>query len=324
MSAPPSSKPQNRRVRRQSLPPDVLAEELERSSPKARLASDEDIAAEPPKPKKPLSPRMQQTLAVARAVFGLVIVVATACGVAWGARRYVTMSPRFAVQDVVVLGAHRYAPEDIEAKAGLARGQNVFSLDLDAAHAKLLTDPWIAHASLVRRLPGAVVIDIEERQAAAIVASIAGDMWLAGPTGELFKRLEPTDPHDLVVVTGIDEDAVLHDSEGVAKTVRRGLDLASDYDRCSLASRLPLQEVHVATTGLVLVVGKHGLELALGAPPYRKKLDQAARVVAELDHRGAKADALLLDNDAREGRVVARLKGPKAPAQDGVSPTPAP
>ena len=72
--------------------------------------------------------------------------------------------------------------------------------------------------------------------------------------------------------------------------------------------RAALQEIHVGTTGIAIVVGKSGLELVLGNPPYRSKLDRAARVMGELDRRGAKAEALLLDNDARPDRVVARLR----------------
>lgn len=303
MSAPPPSVPQNRRVRRPHLPPDVLAD--------GAAAAGDDATQGVRAPPAQSSPRVRRFFATARAVLGLVGVVGTACGVAWGARHYVTTSPRFAVREIAVQGTLRYSAEDVAAKTGLALGQNVFSLDLDAAQARLTSDPWIAHASLVRRLPGTVSIEIDERQASAIVA--AGDTWLSTQSGELFKRLEPSDPHDLVVVTGIDEEAVLHDRDGVAKSVRGALALASDYERSSLAPRLPLQEVHVATTGLVLVVGKHCMELVLGAPPYRKKLEQAARVVGELDHRGAKAEAILLDNDARDGRVVARLKPPSAP-----------
>jgi cell division protein FtsQ len=56
------------------------------------------------------------------------------------------------------------------------------------------------------------------------------------------------------------------------------------------------------------VVGKSGLELVLGGPPFRRKIDQAARVVAELDVRGARADAIMLDNDARPERVVVRMR----------------
>jgi cell division protein FtsQ len=50
------------------------------------------------------------------------------------------------------------------------------------------------------------------------------------------------------------------------------------------------------------------MQLVLGAPPFRRKLDQASRVVAELDRRGAKADAIMLDNDSRPERVVVRMR----------------
>ena len=50
------------------------------------------------------------------------------------------------------------------------------------------------------------------------------------------------------------------------------------------------------------------MQLVLGGPPFRRKLDQAARVVAELDKRGAKADAIMLDNDTRPERVVVRMR----------------
>ena len=71
----------------------------------------------------------------------------------------------------------------------------------------------------------------------------------------------------------------------------------------------PLEEVHVEPDGtFTLVVGRSAVELVLGVPPFRRKLDQAARVVAELDRRGAKADAIMLDNDARPERVVVRMR----------------
>ena len=61
-------------------------------------------------------------------------------------------------------------------------------------------------------------------------------------------------------------------------------------------------------TSFALVVGKSALELILGGPPFRRKLDQAARVVAELESRGAKAEAIMLDNDTRPERVVVRMR----------------
>ena len=60
--------------------------------------------------------------------------------------------------------------------------------------------------------------------------------------------------------------------------------------------------------GNAIVVGRGAMQLVLGGPPFRRKLDQAARVVAELDKRGAKADSIMLDNDTRPERVVVRMR----------------
>ena len=57
-----------------------------------------------------------------------------------------------------------------------------------------------------------------------------------------------------------------------------------------------------------VVVGRSATELVLGGPPFRRKLNQAARVVAELDKRGARADAIMLDNEGRPERVVVRMR----------------
>ena len=63
-----------------------------------------------------------------------------------------------------------------------------------------------------------------------------------------------------------------------------------------------------ADGGFTLVVGRSATELVLGGPPFRRKLEQAARVVAELEKRGAKADTIMLDNDPRPERVVVRMR----------------
>jgi cell division protein FtsQ len=216
-------------------------------------------------------------------------------------------SPRFAVAQVDVIGNERRSAEAIASEAGLTVGTNVFALDLDAARARLLADPWISEVTLARRLPGTILVQITERRPAAIVAM--GDTFLATVDGDPFKRLEPGDPTELPVVTGLHADAYAADREGTMRTVRRGIDLAAEYERSQLAKRSPLQEVHVDSEGAFhLVVGRSGMQLVLGGPPFRRKLDQAARVVAELDKRGSKADAIMLDNDARPERVVVRMR----------------
>jgi cell division protein FtsQ len=253
---------------------------------------------------------------VARGVVGFLLVVAIGGGVAWGARRYVKTSPRFAVSEVVTTGAKRRSPDELATIAGIAKGQNVFATDLDKARARLLSDPWVSEASLARQLPGTVFLRVVEREAGGIVATndgtaraAGGETYLVTREGAIIKRLEAGDPTDLPVVTGIVLQQLLDDREGAARGVRRALDLAADYERSPLATRSPLEEVHVEASGeLTLVVGKSAVMLHMGAPPYRRKLEQAVRVLGELDRRGAKPASIMLDNEARPDRVVVRMR----------------
>jgi len=285
--------PSNRRVAPPKLP-DVT-----------EVPAEGRLSAPPPGERRSLG--AARLAAAARAALGLALVVSVSWGVAAAARRYVMTSPRFAVTEIEIRGAKLRAEDAIAREAGLEKGMNVFLVDLDLAHEQLARDPWLSEVTLARRLPGTILVQVTEREAAAIVA--IGESYLASREGELFKRFEPGDPSDLPVVTGLGADAVADDRDGVARAIRRALDLAGDYEHGPLGGKAPIQEIHLASDGTTtLIVGKSGLALALGDPPFRKKLDEAARVFAELERRGAKADAILLDNEARPERVVVRMR----------------
>jgi cell division protein FtsQ len=286
--------PTNRRIAPPQLPPDVLE----------TAAKDAE--------NKPIS-RFRKVVPFVRGFFGAVIIAGVALGVAWSARQYVLTSPRFAVTEIDVAGSKQRPQDELARESTVAVGQNIFSIDLDAARAAVAKDPWIHDVEIARRLPGTILMNVTEREAAAL-GSVSGadgssDLFIASREGEMFKRLEVGDPSDLIVITGVTTDAVAQDREGVTRSILRALDLASDYAHTHLAARSPLEEIHLASDGTTsIVIGKSALTLNLGAPPFRKKLDQASRVLAEIDRRGGKADAVLLDNDTRPDRVVVRMR----------------
>lgn len=273
----------------------------------------ESDAAGAPPPSEEAPARRTRSAAPAvgralRAALGFAMIAGIGTGVAWGARTYVGTSPRFAIGEVVIFGAKERSPEDIAVLAGVAKGQNVFSVDLEDARARLAADPWIESAEVRRKLPSTISIRVTEREAAGLVAMSEGS-YLVARDGAVIKRLEAGDPMEHHVVTGVSLDDLVNDREGAARTIRRALDLAYEYERSELARRSPLEEVHVHPSGdLSLVVGKSGLTLRMGEGPYRRKLEQAARTVAELDRRGAKPDTIMLDDEARPDRVVVRMR----------------
>ena len=241
-------------------------------------------------------------------VTGILVVAAASLSVAYGARRYVLTSPRFAVRTVAVDGMHRRTAAQIAAAGGLEVGKNVFSIDLARAGAMITQDPWIERATVSRTLPGTRRVTVAERDAAAIVA-IGPSLYLATRDGDLFKRVEGDDPSDLPVVTGILPDQVANDRPGAVLAVKRALDVADEIDRAGLGKRYPVQELHLERDGaLVVVAGREAIALHLGHAPFRDKIEQAARVLTEVGKRRASASIVFLDNDAHPERVVVRVR----------------
>jgi cell division protein FtsQ len=258
-----------------------------------------------------------------RIALGVAIV---ACGVlaAVYARRYVTQSPRFALKDLRIEGNHHRTREQIVALAGIALGQNVVELDLEAVRARLERDPWIERATIMRRLPASVAIDVIERDAGAIVALPSGT-WLATARGDLFKKIEADDPNDLPVLTGITDDAAASDRDATAQIIRRALDLAADAERVGLFGGR-VQELAVDADGGITAVlsrGKHSVRVVFGKSGYRQKVRLGARVEAELARRGGRPTTVFLDDDVHPDRIVVRLVSALPPAEvtvDGATP----
>ncbi len=239
---------------------------------------------------------------------GVIVVIAASILVAWGLRRYLHKSPRFAIAQVTVQGNRRLGPQAVVKQAGLATGDNVFDVDEDRCRAALQHNPWIESAKVQKELPDTVRITIVEREP-RLLANIDDRLLLADGHGVLFKETEPGDPTDLPIVTGIKPADVVRDRDGVTLRMRRVLDLLADLEAEQIPERLPIQEVHIGGDGdLTVFAGTDGVALTFGQPPYRLKVEKGKRILAELRARRVKADALFLDNRAHPERVVVRMR----------------
>lgn len=248
-----------------------------------------------------------RVLHVARAVLGVCLALGVAGGLAWSARSYALHSARFAVHKIDISGQSRLDAERITHVSGIHEGMNVFAVRAEEARQLLELDPWVERAQVRRVLPDAVRIELTERKAAALVA--LGTTMLATRDGQVFKQLEAGDPTDLPVITCLEEKRVAEDPEGSRRTISEALDLLAEYEGSRVSARYPAEELCARPDGTFsLVVGKEGLSLRLGPAPYRRKLAQAERVLYELERRHAKADVVLLDNEARPDRVVVRVR----------------
>jgi len=243
---------------------------------------------------------------------GVIVVMAASVLVAWGLRRYLHQSPRFAVANVVVEGANRLTTARVTRGAGVAVGNNIFDIDEDAAAARVMADPWVESAKVRKELPETLHIHVTERDP-RLLASIEGKLFLVDGRGSVFKESEPGDPADFPVVTGIRAEELKNDPESVGRRLRGALELLADLDQERVSERFPIQELHLDEIGNITVTaGAEGLSLVFAEPPYRAKVKKAVRIFAELRGRQAKADVVFLDNRAHPERVVVRVRNERA------------
>jgi cell division protein FtsQ len=192
--------------------------------------------------------------------------------------------------------------------AGIELGQNLFAFDTHAAEEKLLKDPWLRSVRVTRELPNTLKVEVTEREAYAI-AILGEKPWVVTHEGEPFTQVSPDEPLDLPVLTGVSAQALARDRVGAIERLKTGTDLLRQYERLSTSRAHPAQEVTLgAAGGAVLTVGKAGITLVLGRPPYARKLTMAERVIGDLRKKGRAPGIVFLDNDAHPERVVVRMR----------------
>ena len=259
---------------------------------------------------------------------GVSLIAALAGAVAIGrlVQQHLTTSQAFAIEKVDVRGLVRMTRAELLAAAGVDVGTNVFARSPEEVRARLLQHPWIAAATVHRKLPGRFEIDIREREAAALLVVEScpegalqapqdescddpSSLYLVSDEATVFKRLEGQDPADLPVITGVNKKRLAADRDAQERLLKEAVALLSEYRGAGLFKRLPIGEIHIEPTGgISLYVGDDLTHVRLGAPPYAHKLKRMKKVFDRLEREQASAEYVYLDNELRPDRVTVRLR----------------
>jgi cell division protein FtsQ len=286
-----------------SAPPEEFA--IGESPPPAKVGSGRGSRASVPAANPSVGDRV---VGGVKLLLGLLIVVGASSAVAYSLHRYALSTARFGIQKIELTGAKRFGKPQIQSLAGIEIGKNLFAFDTAAAEKKLLSDPWISSARVVRELPNSLRVELREREAVAV--AVLGDQpFLVTREGEPFKPVKAEDPTDLPVLTGVSTADLARDRTAAIERLKTGLDLLRQYERLAVSRVHPAEEVALAQSGhAVLTVGQKGIALELGRPPYARKLTMAGQVLAELGAKGRTPGIVFLDNEAHPERVVVRMR----------------
>lgn len=248
-------------------------------------------------------------------LLGALALTAVVLGGAVAGYAWMRSSPTFEVREITVAGTRLSDPTELQKRAALVTGVNIFSVDLASAARAIELEPWVLRARVARELPAALRVVVEERMPVALIA--VDDLYAVDTEGVLFKRATSADPIDLPVITGLTRDALLGEKRRDAD-LRGALDLVKAWETSDVGSRLPLAEVNVGTEGGETSYTAYCdedpvLEVRLGVlgdGVLAETMDRLVRVSGELARRGVRARSIDLGNRQRPDWVAARLDQP--------------
>ena len=215
-----------------------------------------------------------------------------------------------AVTNVRVVGARALDPGSVLAIAGIARGVDPSARDLDRARQRLLLEPRVAKARVLRSGLRGVEVRIEERVPVLRVAH--GVPWEIDSAGVLLAPLANGVTADVPLLSGPQLEALPAGARIGTPAVERGLAWIQALSARELELGARTSEIDVSdsrTTGLLLMSGTRVLCPAW--PPGVRTLSALRVVLADLERRGTLAEEV----DMRyEHQVIVRPPGPAAPA----------
>jgi cell division protein FtsQ len=239
-------------------------------------------------------------------VTGICLDILLACALGY---LIVIRSSYFNLNKVDVNGNHRLSKEEVIEAARLETGMNLLSIDLESITERLLRHPWIRSGSIYRRLPGQLVLEVEERTPRGILAS--DRLYYIDEKGIVFTRVLPGDPIDLPLFTGIQSDSMrLHPGE-IQDSLRSGLKLTELIDRVDFGLHYAdVREINISSEEGLTLKMKSGQIVILGHDDFESRLLRFDRLRKFLTDRGQWRNAHIINLDFEDRAIVRSSEDP--------------
>lgn len=248
----------------------------------------------------------------------------------------------FKVNTVEVQGNAIYSAEEIRSASGIQKGDNLFTLNKEAAAGSIKASlPYVETVSIIRFLPDKIVIEVKESDATFAVTTDTNTTWLINSVGKALEQIsdsapdsaltaEPTAPDaEAPVEEPVEQPVENTDSENAgedeAQQPSENTDAASGEqtqqpsDTADTAGRDTAAEASAADNSAIQADGKRIpriLGVTVNSPTVGSvvtatnpaSLNAALAVIAELDGTGL-LDHIVSINTEKEYDIVLQYDG---------------
>jgi cell division protein FtsQ len=221
-------------------------------------------------------------------------------------------APYFNLQYVEVTGNRRLSRAEIVEASEVHSGQNLLTIDLSEIAVRLKRHPWIRSSSIYRRLPGQIIIEVDERVPRAILA--AGKIYYVDDQGELFTRVLPGDSMDYPLFTGVTAEDIKQNASEIQDLVRTGFMLIDNLERTAIELDIGgIAEIRLNLDEGLTIQSKSGRLIVFGKDDLEVKLFRYEKLKRYLTERGEWNNARIINLDFEDRALVrsdkSRLQG---------------
>jgi cell division protein FtsQ len=204
----------------------------------------------------------------------------------------------FRISEIALAGEHEVSREDILSLAGVTGRSSLLFLDAGQTRIRLMTNPWIAQAAVLKLYPGRLRIEIKERKAFALWQK-DGRVSLIAADGAVLETYVPQRFASLPLVVG---DGAQHAAQDILDLLKRYPAIAQSVEASVLVAERRWN-LHL----------KSGIEVLL---PEREPA-QALTLLIDLDRDKKLLSRDIMTVDLRlSDRVVVRQSNAAAAARD--------
>lgn len=211
----------------------------------------------------------------------------------------------FDLKEVDVVGVERVSEDEIIEYSQIKKGVNVFDLDISKVILQVEAHPWVKEASVTRRLPDALLIEVKEHKPVGLVQ--LDRIYYVNSEGTPFKVANKEATKDFIVIEGLSASN-FEVMEVGQKKVRRALEFISFYNDHPMHKLASLKKVSNRFHGLEITVGVENTRIVFGKGNLQDDLDRASKLWTHLKSRNLLADVIHLDNRKQPERVAVQLR----------------
>jgi cell division protein FtsQ len=171
----------------------------------------------------------------------------------------------------------------------------------------LLQQPWIEHAELTRIWPDQVRLTIREHQPLALV-KLEKKLYLMDTRGVLFKVMEPHDPHDFPVITGLQVEHFQRVEGNITPLLAKVFDFMEILkEKNNYFTLATVSEINVdSERGITIYPVELNLGVSIGFQGHSQKLANLQKVLPQLKQHGDLANIEKIDLNYPQRVLVSR------------------